>query len=194
MYYRYCNRRIDDAIRRHKTVGAAELALVREGVGGSVAGVVVGVALLVCLVNVGWAKMHEAQRQDALKRLINQAHTQMQHQLALMADMAYEFGPVLLPVVPPGYPEPETPKGREPVFRGWPDQRGGNIGIVVDEKPYFFRSGDRDGEYILTLSGGRHGMSIVYSPLLRPEGRVDWACAGRGFDAELLPVSCRDLR
>ena len=194
LYYRYCNRRIDDAIRRHKTLGAAEQALIREGSGGSVAGVVVGVVLLVGMVNFGWAKLHEQARQDAMARLVDHANTNMQHQLRLIADMAYEFGPTTLSVVAPGYPQPEAPKVREPVLRGWPDHRRGNIGILVDDKPYYFKNGDRSGDYILTLVGGRNGMSIVYSPLLRPDGRIEWVCASRGFDARLLPASCRDLR
>lgn len=168
LYHRYCNRLIDEALRRHKTVGAAEQALVREG-GVSHGAVALGVLLLFGMVNFGWSRMNQDQNDAALKSQVVEVHASALPLLNLMAG----------------------------VFRGlgrWPDRSDGNVGVAVGEKSYYFKNGERRGDYVLLLSGGRHPTAIHYAPLPRPDGRIEWVCTSRGFDAKALPASCRDLR
>ena len=105
LYYRHCNRRINAAMARYRSVGAAEKALSLSG-GVSYAGLFVGIVVLVVMVNFGWGKLNQEKNDNQLGSTVSAANESMRYHLMLIGS-------------------------RFSALNKWTDHSSGNIGVYI---------------------------------------------------------------
>ena len=164
-YYRYCNHRIEGALKQYRTEEAAAKALSNSS-GTSSIGAIFSIALLVAMVMTAFniqastKGSSEDEKWAAWTHNRTQTHAELKNRgLSLYANL--------------GRWSPESRK----------------IPLVITEADAVVMK-----LYFKPDNPANVKKAIIYHPIQRANGSIEWACSSRGFDRKLLPATCRDLK